>query len=401
MASKSQPEIISSANMASTSQPEIISSTDMASTRQPEISLYQQLEKYVLTPGQLDANNYVRPPQNEEEDFILGGRGMRNVMASRHKCMRCFAPFQMRLNEQNYHQKVECKTHAGKFVWSEKKWNCCSRPYKKAPGCVKHDVHVHKDNIDYGVLFEYDGHGECPVGFVSTQGRLDALNSVTSQEQCDALNIVTTQEHSDALNIVKTQEHSDALNIVTTQEHSDALNIVNTQEQTDACNIVALKCEMVFTCGGLEVAKVSIVDSDLSVLVDTYVRPTNTIVDVNTPFSGITGEHMQKATETLSSVQKLLMKHIHRDTIIVGHSLECDLKALRMIHLKVVDTAVVYLNAQRYKVSLQKLSQDILGMVLQNGTRGRSSAKSAKAAMMLMLHTVGIKKPATTSRSFY
>ena len=350
------------------------SSANMASTSQPEASLYEQLERYILTAEQLDANNYVRPPQHEADDFILGGRGMRNVMSLNHKCMRCFAPFHMRLNEQNYHQKVECKTHAGKFIWNEKEWNCCSKPFKKSPGCVKYDVHVHKDNIDYGVFWEYhEEHGEWPVGFVTTRDRRNALNIVTTQEQCDALNIVTTQEQCDAMNIV------------TSQERWNALNTVTTQEQSNARNIVALKCEMVFTCGGLEVAKVSLVDSDLSVLVDTYVRPTNKITDLNTAFSGITDEHMQKATETLSSVQDLLLGHIHRDTIIVGHSLECDLKALRMIHLKVVDTAVVYLNAQGCKVSLKKLSQDILGMVLQNGTRGRSSANSAGAAMMLML----------------
>ena len=245
---------------------------------------------------------------------------------------------------------------------------------KESPGCVMYNDHVHRDNIDYGVFFKDHGHWECPVGFVRSQERLDALNTVT------------------------TQERGDTPNTVTTQGGGDALNIVTTQEQCDARNIVALKCEMVYTSGGLEVAKVSLVHPDGSILVDTYVQPTNKIRDLNTLFNGITDERtLLKAAETLSSVQKLLMKHIHSDTIIVGHSLECDLKALRMIHLKVVDAAVVYLNPEANKVGLKNLSQDILGVDIQteqDRISRQSSVKSASAAMMLMLQKVGIKKPA-------
>ena len=140
----------------------------------------------------------------------------------------------------------------------------------------------------------------------------------------------------------------------------------------------------------------SLVDSDGSILVDTYVKP-NKIRDLNTHFSGTTDERTLLATAvTLSSVQKLLMKHIHSDTIIVGHSLECALRALRMIHLKIVDTAVVFKNG-RFKVSLKKLSQDHLRVAIQteqDRISDHSSVKSASAAMMLTLQKVGIKKPA-------
>ena len=348
---------------------EIISSADMASASQPEVSRYEQLEKYVLTPEQLDKNKYVRPPLNVYHDFILGGKGKKNIVSSHHKCMRCTVYFQL-----DKYKKVVCRKHAGKFILKREKWSCCSMTSKKSPGCVKYDDHVHSDNIDYGVFFEDHGHWACPVGFVRTQERRYALNTVT------------------------THKRGDAVNTVTTQGRGNALNTATTQEQCDAHNIVALKCEMVYTSGGMEVAKVSLVDPEGSVLVDTYVKPTNTIRDLNTSFSGITNERiLLKAPETLSSVQKLLMKHIHSNTIIVGHSLECNLKALRMIHLKVVDAAVVYLNKEGNKVGLRKLSQDNLGVAIQteqNKTSRQRSVKSASAAMMLMLQKVGIKKPA-------
>ncbi len=47
-------------------------------------------------------------------------------------------------------------------------------------------------------------------------------------------------------------------------------------------------------------------------------------------FSGITKEKLQSVTKTLEQVRQELFKFIFKDTILIGHSLENDLKALKV-----------------------------------------------------------------------
>ena len=47
-------------------------------------------------------------------------------------------------------------------------------------------------------------------------------------------------------------------------------------------------------------------------------------------FSGVTEESLRGITTTLREVQAVLLSMIHRDTILVGHSLESDLKATKV-----------------------------------------------------------------------
>ena len=47
-------------------------------------------------------------------------------------------------------------------------------------------------------------------------------------------------------------------------------------------------------------------------------------------FSGVTAESLHGVTTTIHEVQAVLLSMIHRDTILVGHSLESDLKATKV-----------------------------------------------------------------------
>ena len=47
-------------------------------------------------------------------------------------------------------------------------------------------------------------------------------------------------------------------------------------------------------------------------------------------FSGVTEESLRGVTTTIHEVQAVLLSMIHRDTILVGHSLESDLKATKV-----------------------------------------------------------------------
>ena len=64
--------------------------------------------------------------------------------------------------------------------------------------------------------------------------------------------------------------------------------------------------------------------------------------DYNTRFSGITAENHATATLTLASVRDALDAIINSETIIIGHALDNDLKTLRMIHHRCVDTVVLF-----------------------------------------------------------
>merc|ERR1740121_2569417 len=99
---------------------------------------------------------------------------------------------------------------------------------------------------------------------------------------------------------------------------------------------------MVETRSGSALARVSLVDADGVTLYDSYVKPGEIILDYRTQFSGITPEVLAGVYETLADVQARLLEILTKDSIIVGHSLENDLSALKLVHNRVVDTALIF-----------------------------------------------------------
>lgn len=60
-----------------------------------------------------------------------------------------------------------------------------------------------------------------------------------------------------------------------------------------------------------------------------------------------------------------LQYFINRDSILVGHSLENDLHALKIIHKKIVDTSVLFPKKNGFKFSLKTLAFNYLKKVIQ------------------------------------
>lgn len=105
---------------------------------------------------------------------------------------------------------------------------------------------------------------------------------------------------------------------------------------------------------------------------------------------------------------------VHSKTILIGHSLESDLKALKIIHSMVVDTSVLYphnegppykrrlkaLCLDNLKLDIQKdgksknfdsfrnISFELLPVFLLNIGVGHSSLEDANACIDLVLHYV-------------
>lgn len=51
---------------------------------------------------------------------------------------------------------------------------------------------------------------------------------------------------------------------------------------------------------------------------------------------------LSNVTTTLEDARARVLQHITADTLLVGHSLENDLHALKMVHVNVLDTALLY-----------------------------------------------------------
>ena len=132
--------------------------------------------------------------------------------------------------------------------------------------------------------------------------------------------------------------------------------------------VYALDCEMSYTTYGLELTCITVVDTDLQVVYDTFVRPDNEIVDYNTRFSGVTEADLADTSISLRDVQAVLLSMFSSDTVLIGHNLESDLLALKVIHSTVVDTSVLFPHCLGlpYKRSLRNLMADYLRQIIQD-----------------------------------
>ncbi|XP_070688582.1 RNA exonuclease 1 homolog [Pempheris klunzingeri] len=151
--------------------------------------------------------------------------------------------------------------------------------------------------------------------------------------------------------------------------------------------VFALDCEMCYTKQGLELTRVTVIDSELKVIYDTFVKPESKVVDYNTRFSGVTEEDLENTTISLRDVQAVLLSMFSAESILIGHSLESDLLALKLIHSSVVDTAIVFPHrlGLPYKRALRNLMADHLKRIIQDNVEGHDSSEDAAACMELMV----------------
>lgn len=88
---------------------------------------------------------------------------------------------------------------------------------------------------------------------------------------------------------------------------------------------------------------------------------------------------LDSVSTTMGDVHNNLRKLIAPHTILIGHSLDCDLRALHLIHLKVIDTAALFphVKGSPFKQALKKLALDHLGKVVQadSGSTGHDSVQ--------------------------
>ncbi|KAI2640181.1 hypothetical protein GGS21DRAFT_402173 [Xylaria nigripes] len=197
------------------------------------------------------------------------------------------------------------------------------------------------------------------------------------------------------------------------------LNFVKTPVNPDIPKdrAVSFDCEMGYTVYGLELIRLTVVSWPTGdILLDILVRPVGEVLDLNTRFSGVQPEDMALAERcgvgldhqptiisTESPTQKserrlkiapspkvardMLFTIIGADTPLIGHGLENDLNAARIIHPTCIDTVLLFPHARGLPMrnSLKSLMETKLGRKIQmeagTGTpEGHDSAEDARAA---------------------
>ena len=255
--------------------------------------------------------------------------------SNERNCSRCKVSFKVKSDETHV-VKEKCYSHKGLGVY-------CSRckNLRTSRGCISAEAHV------------VDGHGHPDYfrGFVSTT-RKTTVPGVSPEVFALDCEMVCCFFHS---------------NLVLTY----FFFILN-------------QCH---TTIGLAVTKISVIDCKLRVVYETLVKPTHPVIDYNTDFSGLKEEHFVGVTTTIEDVRAKLLQLFSSDTILVGHALRHDLKALKLLHLNVIDTEQVFPHVRGFPLTnaLSFLIERKLGIYEGASVKSDKCRRDATACMNLIL----------------
>jgi RNA exonuclease 1 len=156
---------------------------------------------------------------------------------------------------------------------------------------------------------------------------------------------------------------------------------------------IAIDCEMCQTKDPVSGAsdsralcRISIVDAETDeVLLDSLVKPDWPVVDYRSRINGITGEHLENVQFSLAHAQKFLLALCSAETVIIGHSVNNDLAAMRMEHYCVVDSACLFKasDSDTATVGLKDLSMNILKKTMPST---HDSVNDARVALRCLEH---------------
>ncbi|XP_019953938.2 RNA exonuclease 1 homolog [Paralichthys olivaceus] len=289
------------------------------------VTLYRKLKAYMMTEEQLQEHGYPRiNPEAPGKAVVYNVPEKKAVTDPFNKiCCRCGAEYRINVNG-NCVRKEECSFHWGRL-----------RRHKVAGGW----------ETNYNCCAAAVGSPGCQVSKQHVQdGRKESLDGYVS-------------------------------------------TFSKSPPPDGNGGVFALDCEMCYTKQGLELTRVTVIDSEMKVIYDTFVKPETKVVDYNTRFSGVTQEDLESATITLRDVQAVLLSMFSAESILIGHSLESDLFALKLIHSSVVDTAIVFPHrlGLPYKRALRNLMADHLKRIIQDNVEGHDSSEDASACLELMM----------------
>lgn len=182
---------------------------------------------------------------------------------------------------------------------------------------------------------------------------------------------------------------------------------------------VCIDGEMGYTVYGLELIRLTATAWPTGEgIFDVLVRPLGEVLDLNSRWSGVWPEQMTNAiswdggegnaqldlgidgkrfriVDSPAAARTLLFKHVSSLTPIIGHGLENDLNAVRVVHPTIIDTVLLFPHKAGlpFRNSLKMLMQTHLGREIQvmvNGQAdGHDSKEDANAAGELVRWAIG------------
>lgn len=183
------------------------------------------------------------------------------------------------------------------------------------------------------------------------------------------------------------------------------------QAETEPLPPVCVDCEMGYTTYGLELIRLTAVGwPEGRELLDVLVKPMGEVLDLNSRFSGVFPEHYATAqpygtftanahdsadgkadatpkplqvVESPAAARALLFSLLQPDTPLIGHAIDNDLNACRIIHPTIIDTVLLYPHPRGRlpnRMSLKTLARKFLDRDIQTGgERGHDSKEDAIA----------------------
>ncbi|KAI4196862.1 MAG: hypothetical protein LQ350_006282 [Teloschistes chrysophthalmus] len=184
-------------------------------------------------------------------------------------------------------------------------------------------------------------------------------------------------------------------------------------EGTGLPGAVCFDCEMGYTTFGMELVRLTATAwPDGREVLDVLVRPLGEVLDLNSRFSGVWPEDYAKAVlydsgsresgkavdasalklvDSPVKARELLFELLTPDTPLMGHALENDLNASRILHSVIVDTCLIFPHPRGLplRFGLKMLMKKYLDRDIQmGGAQGHDSKEDARAAGDLVRYKV-------------
>ncbi|XP_026455853.1 small RNA degrading nuclease 1-like isoform X2 [Papaver somniferum] len=153
--------------------------------------------------------------------------------------------------------------------------------------------------------------------------------------------------------------------------------------------MLSVDCEMVLCEDKTEsLVQVCIVNRNLEVKLNELVKLDKPVIDYRTQIHGISAKDLERATCSLEDIQKSMKKLLSDGVVLIGHSLDKDLKALKVDHSRVIDTSLIFKYPEGHthmRPSLNHLRKTVLGYDLRESDAPHNCLADAQAAMKLVL----------------